>query len=306
MGILHLSSHVALCPCDEVVLPSRGVTYAQETWRVCKGCEEGSSGAKTQHATKQTTQRCGHVSYLGRHARRVNASSCCGFLSEQYRWLQVVLFSVPSRLVKIAESDSGRLLGAFTELHVQPSASGVLQTEIDDGSGAHPVIDRPPAPASNLTFVRVMHAAPYRQHLVRKTAQYEDMLVTLHKDLFTKTIPAMGEEHNVTALPSGVNPAFGSLLSMSTLQCSPQDILVWSRGDARFYLRGSEGQLNEDHILAVTALVRAGAWRNSRSTLEELKEEPFPGLMPLYQNGKVELLQDTSLYRSWPLQPTCF
>ena len=212
---------------------------------------------------------------------------------------QLSFFSVPSRLVKVAESEPGRLLGAFTELHVHPPSEN-LQTEVDDGTGAQPVFQRPPAPASNLTCVRVMHAAPYRQHLVRKTAQYEDMFVSLHKDLYTKT-PVTGEQHDVAALPSSTNPAFSSFLSLSTLQCSPQDILVWTRGDARFYLRGSEGALIEEHILAVTALVRAGAWGAAVRTFEELIEEPFPGLIGLHESGKVELVRETGLYRSWRL-----
>ena len=218
---------------------------------------------------------------------------------------KLTFLSVPSRAAHIVEPPDGTL-NAYMELHVHsadrpPSDLPDLQPELDDGVGSqllqpNPTVSAPP----ELNFLRIVHAAPYKQHLVRKTAQYEDMLVTVHMGLFEKTT-AVGEQHEVTALPVGPNQAFSSVLSLSTIHCDPGDVRVWTHGDARFYLRGYETNLSENHVLAVTALVRAGAWGTARRTLDEVKDEPFTELPQLERTGEVELVADTALTRSWRL-----
>ena len=220
---------------------------------------------------------------------------------------KLTFISVPAKSSQVLES-SEQSLGAFSELHVleqrndeedQESSLGALCLEVDDGTGTQVSQPQSTRAPSALAFFRIMHAAPYRQHLVRKLAQFEDMLVTVHSDLHQK-LTAMGEQHDVAALPAA-HHTFSTVLSLATLRCSPKDVRVWTRGDARFYLRGHEEMLTEDHILAVTALVRAGAWGNTDTTLQELKDEPLVGLSVLHSTGEVDLSLDTAVYRSWRL-----
>ena len=162
---------------------------------------------------------------------------------------KLTFVSVPIRSAHIVEPSDG-ILNAYMELQVHgPDRAATemtdLQPELDDGVGSQLLQPNPivaPVPSA-LNFLRIVHAAPYKQHLIRKTAQYEEKLVTVNMDLFQKTT-AWGEQHEVTAL-----------------------VRVWTHGDARFYLRGYETNLSENHVLAVTALVRAGAWGSKMNPL---------------------------------------
>ena len=210
----------------------------------------------------------------------------------------VSIISVPKRALVWGASASS--LPWLTAEVMQPEPlrnDDLLPTlDLDDGSGGIPLQRDPANEPEELAFFRVIHASPSRQRVLQTPMEAEDMIITVHRDLFAQ-VHRLGPQHHLAATPVGGDMSFKKL---SQFRCNPDNVLRWSKGDARFFLESERCVVNEDHIVAVTCLVRSAAW-GPGGKFEELVAEPLPGLQTLREQGHVELVHAAAVIRSWRL-----